>query len=892
MRPQTLSPVEALASLHSGASGLEAAEARRRLAEFGPNRVERVRKKHLVRKLAEEFIHFFALILWVAAGLAFYAGFRDPGGGMQRLGWAIVLVILINGLFSFWQEARAERAIEALERLLPDRVKVLRGGAVTVLPGEELVPGDILLLEAGDRIPADSRVIEGQGLEVTLATLTGESLPMARQVEACDELDPMHAPNLLLAGTAVLAGEAKAVIYATGMRTEFGRIAQLTQVERIRDSPLQREITHLSRIIGLMALGIGMLFFFIGRSLHLAPWQNLIFAIGIIVANVPEGLLPTVTLALAMAAQRMAKRNALVRRLPAVEALGEATVICTDKTGTLTQNRMEVQQVYLHGGWLRPEALNPESHRAFLLGAASCHTLKARGDGQEPLGDPMELALLKAAAAVLGSPPPLERLDLLPFDARRRRLTVVVQVDGAPQLQSKGAVEFLLPLCSRIQRKGAVEPMGAEERKAILAAQEDAADQGLRVLAFAQREIPPGTPRDRLEEDLVFTGLAALEDPPREDVEEAVRRCHQASIRVCMVTGDHPRTAVAIARQIGLIHGPSPRVITGEELGHLQDSQLQLALKHPEVLFARLDPAQKTRIVQAFQRKGEVVAVTGDGVNDAPALKAADIGIAMGLSGTDVAREAADLVLTDDHFASIVNAVEEGRAIFANVRKFMTYHLTSNCGELLPFIAFMLLGIPLPLTILQILIIDLGTDMLPALALGAEEPEPEAMTCPPRQKGERILTAGVFLRSYPLMGLLEGLCGLAAYGATLKVGGWRPGQSLGPLDPLYLQATAACLCGIIVGQMMAVFMCRSETGSVFRKGIFENRLLLLGVVVEFMILLGINHLPPLQRMLGTAAIPVQAWLAMIPFVLGILLVEEARKALHRRVLARPRGIRS
>jgi calcium-translocating P-type ATPase len=882
MNIQSLPPAEALTSLNSQAQGLDAAEAKRRQAEFGPNQVQRARKKRLLKKLLEQFLHFFALILWVAAALAFYAGSRDPSGGMLRLGWAIVLVILINGVFSFWQEARAERAIEVLEQLLPDRVKVLRGGAIALLPSADLVPGDIILLEGGDRIPADARLLEGQAVQVSMATLTGESQPLARQIEATDELNPMRAPNLLLAGTVVLTGEGKAVVYATGMRTEFGRIAQLTQVERIQDSPLQREIVHLSRIIGLMALGIGVVFFFIGQALHLGHWANLIFAIGIIVANVPEGLLPTVTLALAMAAQRMAKRHALIRRLPAVEALGEATVICTDKTGTLTQNRMEVRQVYVNGAWVAPASLKADGNRAFLVGAASCHTLKARGPGEDPLGDPMEIALTATALKLLGAWQPLERLDLLPFDSRRRRLSVVVRQDGHPQLQSKGALEYLLPLCTTIQRDGQLGPLGDEERQAILAAQEAAADRGLRVLAFATRTVPDGTAKEHLEEDLTFTGMAALEDPPRPDVEEAIRRCLQASIRVCMVTGDHPRTALAIARQIGLVQGKDPRVITGDEMESLQDAELLAALETPELVFARLDPSHKTRIVQAFQRKGEVVAVTGDGVNDAPALRAADIGIAMGLSGTDVARESADLVLADDHFASIVNAVEEGRAIFANVRKFITYILTSNCGELMPFIAFVLMGVPLPLTILQILVIDLGTDMLPALALGAEEPEAESMTCPPRQKGERILTAGVFFRSYLLMGFLEGLCGLAAYWATLKAGGWHGGQVLGPLDPLYLQATAACLSGIIVGQIAAVFMCRSETRSIFKQGILGNRLLLAGVFTEVLILVGINQWGPLQRMLGTGPVPPQGWLAMIPFVAGIVLVEEARKAFRRR----------
>jgi calcium-translocating P-type ATPase len=879
---------QALESLRTAPGGLDRAEAQRRLAEFGRNEVERAPGEPWFRKLGKEFVHFFALILWVAAGLAFYAGWKDREGGMAGMGWAILAVIFINGLFSFWQEARAERAIQALERLLPDRVKALRDGQVEELGAGLLVPGDVVLLEAGDSVPADCRLLQAFGVTVSAATLTGESVPVARAATDTAEGDPVHAVNLLLAGTALVEGEARAVVFATGMRTQLGRIAKATQEDRGQAPPLQREIAHVSRLIALLATGLGLVFFVVGRQLELTLWQNLIFAIGIIVANVPEGLLPTVTLALAMAAQRMAKRSALVRRLPAVEALGEATVICTDKTGTLTQNRMEVRRAWLDGAWREAEEVGTEGHEAFLLTAAHCHSLKPRHGGSPGevreawLGDPMEVALVALAASAGAGGPEPERVDLLPFDAVRRRISVVHRLSSGLRLHTKGAPEFLLPLCTGILEEGRVAPLDEGRRARILEALAAAADDGLRVLAFATREVPETYAREGLETDLTFTGLAALEDPPRPEVQAAVRTCRRASIRILMVTGDHPRTAEAIARQIGLVEGDAVRVITGEELRRLTDTELQLALDNPELVFARLDPDQKTRIVLCLQRKGEVVAVTGDGVNDAPALKAADIGVAMGRSGTDVAREASDMVLADDNFASIVSAVEEGRAVFENLRKFLTYHMTSNCAELMAFVAFVLLGVPLPLTVLQVLIIDLGTDQLPALALGAERPEEGIMDRPPRGRRDRLLTGRVFLRAYAVMGLFEGFSGLAAFLATLHTGGWTWGEPLPLTHPLALQASAACLSGIIAGQVVNVFLCRSEGRSLFRRPFRMSRLVWAGLATEGLVLLAINRGPGL---LGAPAIPAEAWLAMLPFLAGMALAEEARKALVRRAAA-------
>ncbi|HJV90263.1 MAG TPA: cation-transporting P-type ATPase [Holophagaceae bacterium] len=877
-----LSPEEAMAGLKSSPEGLASEEAQRRLAEFGPNRVAEVRKRSWIWELVGQFIHFFALILWVAAGLCFLAEWRDPGGGMAKLGIAILVVILVNGLFAFWQEARAEQAVRGLEALLPRDVLVSRSGRLVQVGAEALVPGDVVILEDGDVVPADVRLLEGFGLMVNASVLTGESVPLPRDLRPETETSPLRARNVLLAGTSIVSGQGKGLVYATGMRTEFGHIAGLTQAVEARTSILQREISRVSRTIALLALAIGGTFFLLGRTLGLTFWQNLVFAVGIIVANVPEGLLPTVTLALAMASQRMARRNALVRNLPTVETLGSATVICTDKTGTLTQNRMVVRRIYADGHLteVAGTAIRGAGPDRLFEGARRCQTLKGRPGAWH--GDPMEVALLEMGVGALGPAEPWPQVDEVPFDSDRRRLSLLLRSPEGLVLHAKGALAALLPLCTQVEEVGTRRALTEGDRQRYLDTQDQLAAQGLRVLAFAWRPVAEGTPREHLERDLVLTGLVALEDPPRPEVPAAIATCQAAGIRVFMVTGDHPLTALAVARQIGLVRSAEARVITGDELRRYSDAHLQLLLDERELVFARLDADQKHQIVKVLQRKGEVVAVTGDGVNDAPALKAADIGVAMGRSGTEVARQAADLVLADDNFASIVAAVEEGRAIYANIRRFLTYHMTSNCGELMPYLAFVLLRIPLPLTILQILAIDLGTDMVPALALGAEPPDDEVMTRPPRPREERLLNLQSLSRSYGVLGLVEGAAGLAAYAMVLKAGGWQWGQALAGQDPLYLRATTACLSGIIVLQMAAVFLCRHETRSAFRPAAGWNPLLLAGVGLELLVLLALNHAPFAQRALGTAPMPGVAWGVLVPFVVLMVALDEGRKAWARR----------
>jgi sodium/potassium-transporting ATPase subunit alpha len=888
MKIHQLTAEEALASLRSRAQGLSAEEARRRLQEFGANRIERVRTEHGWRRLWHSFTHFLALILWLAAGLAFFAEYQEPGQGMGILGEAILGVILINGLFSFWQEHRAEQALAALQKLLPHQVKVVRDDTVVTLPAAEIVPGDVLLLEAGDDVPADCRALEAFGARLDNATITGESVPQPCDARPSGAEDLLRARNILLAGTSLVAGEVRAVAFATGMRTEFGRIAHLTQTTGAVLSPLQREIVRLSRLIAAIAAALGVLFYFIGHELAgLSFWASLIFAIGIIVANVPEGLLPTVTLALAMGGQRMAKRNVLIRHLPSVETLGCTTVICTDKTGTLTQNRMEVKQLFLGGALQAPEQAPrlAATHAAFFEIARHCHNLRETRNDNGPavlLGDPMEAALVQLAQAATGRSIVSARVDEIPFDSDRRRLSTVHDTAGGRMLYTKGALEAVLPLCHQAQIRATPEPLTPALAQTLLAAEAGMAQRGLRVLALAYRPLPPQTPHERLEEELILAGLVGFRDPPRPEVPEALRRCREAGIQVIMVTGDHPRTALAIAREIGLVRTPDPVLIAGEQLRRLSDAELQLALDAPEIVFARVAADQKLRIVRALKQKGATVAATGDGVNDAPALRQADIGIAMGVTGTDVARESAHMILLDDNFASIVAAIEEGRAVYDNIRKFLAYILTSNVPEIVPYLAYVLFRIPLPLTIIQILAVDLGTDMLPALALGAEPPEPGLMRRPPRSRRERLLSWPLLARAYLWLGLFEAAAAMAAFFFVLHAAGWNYGEVLAATDPLYRQATTACLSAIIVMQVVNVFLCRSERGPAFARGPFRNRLLLAGIALEIALILLIDYTPWGNRLFGTAAITAEVWLYVTPFALAMLASEELRKTLARR----------
>ncbi len=887
----SLTPSEALASLHSRIDGLSEAEVIRRRSEFGWNQIERQVPHSLLKRWLKEFTHFFALILWVAAGLCFVAEYLQPGEGMLSLGFAVFAVIVINAVFSFWQEHKAEQALAALKDLLPRLCPVWREGACQPRPIAELVPGDVIEIAEGDQIPADARVLEGAQLRVNTATITGESRPRRREAEPSLVRELMEAPNILLAGTSVVTGHGKALVFATGSHTEFGQIAELTLSTEKSQSPLQQEITYVSHVIAILASLLGLIFFMIGKSAGLTLWQAFLFGIGILVANVPEGLLPTVTLALALGAQRMAKRQVLIRHLPAVETLGSTTVICTDKTGTLTRNEMAV--THLNGtditlsatAWQEKTQLT-RSERALLEAMRDNHSVSSsEQDPEHWRGDPLEIALVRFASFWRPQILPRPRLGEITFDGERRRQSVLVAAGNDCVLTVKGAPEVLVTLCTQTFAFDVPQAMTEADRKLILAHATEMARTGLRVIAFAQRQWPRDkTPvlEEALESELIFLGLAGLEDPLRAEVEQAMSQCRAAGIRVIMITGDHPETARALAEQAGIFQSADAHVILGETLDRWTGSQLQMALDAPEIAFARVRADQKMKIVMALKEKREVVAVTGDGVNDAPALKKADIGIAMGLNGTDVARESADMVLLDDNFASIVAAIEEGRTVFANVRKFLTYILSSNVPEALPYLAYILFRIPLPLTIIQILAIDLGTDMVPALGLGAERPDPGVMLEAPRRRDQRLLDMPLVLRAYLWLGLWEAIAAMGAYFLILKQGGWQWGQSLPTHDPLYRQATTATFVAIILMQVVNVFLCRFHGRFALDKLWRWNQLIAWGVGIEALFIAMIVGLPWLQPYLQTTALPPIFWEALGPFMLLFLLCELIRLRLFTR----------
>jgi sodium/potassium-transporting ATPase subunit alpha len=891
MKIHQLSVEDALRSLRSTPDGLPTGEAVRRLIEYGPNRVEEISRAPAWLRLLKEFFQLFSVILWVAAALAFFAEWSTPGQGMARIGYTLVGVILISGLFSFWQEYRAERTLNALQKLLPREVSLLRGGSLARWAVDQLVPGDVALLEQGDIVPADCRLIEAFGLRVNNATVTGEAMPQARVAEPTEADDLIRSSNILLAGTSIVSGQGKALVFATGAGTEFGKIAHLTQTSGAAVSPLRKQLAYLSRLIAALAIGIGAAFFAIGAVMDVPFWQDFMFSIGLIVAMVPEGLLPTLTLSLALTAQRLSKRNVLIRHLGSVETLGSATVICTDKTGTLTENRMRAQELLLGSQRYPADTVThqPELSDRFLdffMAANVCHDLKETGTkgNRVLLGDPMEAGLVQMARSAVGDFPAARRVGEIPFDSERMRHSVLYEMHDGPVLYCKGAPESVLPLCSRIRDDGQILPLDAAIRKTITDGQEAMAEQGLRILAFALRRPTMTGGDDLVERDMIFLGLVGLEDPPRPEVSAAIGKCREAGIKVIMVTGDHPHTAVAIGRAIGLVRSPDPIVVRGDEARDLSGSELDRVLKQPEVIFARAAPELKMRIVEALKRSGHVVAATGDGVNDAPALKAAHIGIAMGVVGTDVARAAADMVLLDDNFSSIVNAVEEGRAVFQNIRKFLTYVLVHNVAELVPFLAFALFPIPLPLTPIQALAIDMAIDVVPSLGLGVEAPHPQAMLRPPRPQNRRLMDLALALRGYLFLGIIEAAAGMAAFFFVLNDAGWTYGQSMAPNDPIYLSATTACLTAIVVMQIVNVFLCRSSVQSAFATGIFRNRLILWGVVVAIVLVLAIDYSPWGNLLLGTAVMPTELWLFMLPFAAGMLGLEELRKWFVRRTL--------
>lgn len=881
MKIHNLSREALFQTLVTSEDGLSEEEARKRLGEFGFNEIKGVRKTPLSLRFLSQFTHFLAILLFIGAGLSFLSDYLHPGEGMFSLGVAIVGVIIINAVFTFIQEYKAERTVEKLRQFLPFSIRTIRDGKEQEIPSRYVVPGDVFLLSEGIKVPADARIIEASYLMVNNAPLTGESESVRLSTEA-SEGDLIESKNIAFAGATVISGTGKAVAFASGMRTEFGRIAHLTSAVESGLSPLQKEIVKATRVVAAIAASVGIIFFCLGLLTGRNFWDNFIFTIGITVALIPEGMLPTVTLALAMGSQRMAKRKALIKTLTSVETLGSVTVICTDKTGTLTQNNMEVRKISIDGQLFVADNLKDLHNHLIMKTALLCNNARY-ADGLYS-GDPTEIALHKVAREYTENIHS-ERLYEIPFDSDRKRMATVTAGDGKTRVYAKGAIEVLLPLCTQIQEEDGIVPLAEDQKTKAVETCHALMDEGLRVLAFAYKEIAGfdiSSPNaEGLETELIFLGLIGLEDPPRPEVCDAIRKCTEAGIKVIMITGDGSRTAIAIAKEIGLIKN-KPVVIEGSRFEKMDDTELKVTLSQREVIFARMAPKHKMRVVAALQEEGEVVAVTGDGVNDAPALKKADIGIAMGISGTDVAKEAADMVLLDDNFATIVNAVEEGRTVYENIKKFITYIFASNIPEAVPYLAYILLKIPLPLTILQILAVDLGTDMLPALALGAEKPTPGIMKQPPRRRGERLLSLALLTRAYLFLGPLEALACMFGFFWVLYQGGWSWGEMPGPDSLLYLQATTACLTAIVLTQIANVFACRSFSESVVSPGFFSNTLIFAGITFELLLQMFIVYTPWGNRIFSTAPLGLPVWGMLIPFMFLLLLSEETRKLLYRR----------
>ena len=909
---------EVFQAMETSQKGLSTVEAKSRGSLYGDNVLSEQPHPPEWQKFIRQVRHPFNLLMVFAALISLWQ--RD-----LTLALIILLLSIANSAFSYWREHRAEQAIEKLRHLLPSYAHLVRDGSDVHIPASEVVPGDLLILAEGDNIPADARVVEEYGLRVNNASLTGEAVAARKTAEASilPGLSDLERPNVIFAGTSVASGTGKAIVYATGMLTQFGRIAQLTQTVQDEPSMFQKELGRLSRILTWIALLIG------GTVWALATFEPhvsqhfpnaILLALGTLVAVTPEGLPATLTLSLAMAVQRLTSRGVLAKRLNVIETLGNVSVICTDKSGTLTQNQMTVREVWVARRRLKVTGVGYEPKGQFipspaetsyekdllsLLEAALCCN-NARinpPDLEHPtwtsLGDQTEAALKvvalkynvnENAVAVF-----LPRIHEIPFDARRKRMTTIHREVGREVAFVKGAPREVLQLCSHILVDGVTQPISETIRAEILTANDEYSRGALRVLGLARRDLPPRSgayTAETIERDLTFLGLMAMMDPPRPEVERAIQTCRKAGIRIVMITGDYGLTAESLARRVGMITTPNPTILTGSELDALDDIKLQQLL-HTEIIFARMAPDHKLRLVSAYQACGEVVAVTGDGVNDAPALRKADVGIAMGIIGTDVAKEAADIILTNDNFGSIAAAIEEGRAIFDNIRKFITYIFSSNVSEVLPFLLTAGLGIPPALAIRQILAIDLGTDIVPALALGSEKPEPNIMKYPPR-RSRPLLDRGLLTRSFLWLGLLEaGLCYLGFLSTFLFSGnanllnqpflnGINWPKLLFISGDVNVVARTVFLAGVVLVQIGNAFACRTSKAHITQMGWGSNKVLLIGVALAVLMTVGLVYIPFLAKAFDNQVFPALIWPILALFALILYTLEWFRKGLVRR----------
>lgn len=889
---------DALSALASDPqNGLTEAEVAKRTKEFGPNELKAKHGPSVLRMFLSEFKNTLVLILIAAALVSAFLGEWIDAA-------AILVIVLLNAMIGFYQEYKADRAIEALKRLLAPVTRVIRDGHEQRMPAVMLVPGDIVILEAGDRVPGDCRLLETATLKIDEAPLTGESVPVEKDalLSLTENVQVADRKNMVFMGTTVVHGRAKALVVSTGMRTEFGRIAKLVQDVQEEQTPLQKRLEVLAKQLGVLFLSISGIVLVAGYLSGVPLLTMFLTAVSLAVAAIPEGLPAVVTITLAIGVQRMAKRHSIIRKLPATETLGSATIICSDKTGTLTKNEMTVRQVVaggrfydvsgtgyepqgsLQAGGVKADLVDNHSLGWLLTASALCNNsaLERKADGSWGItGDPTEAALLTLAAKAGWDRGKLEkewpRSGELPFESERKRMSTLHSVGGEIFALVKGAPELLLDRCTFLLEDGKAVALLEPDRQKIRQYAQNMASDALRVLGFAYRKLPPGFDltngtghklEDRVESDLVFVGLAGMIDPPREEAKQAIAQAKGAGIRVMMITGDHQATAYAIAKELGLVSATEASVLTGEQVEKMNATDLAEQVQHVGV-FARVSPEHKLRIVQAIKASGRhVVAMTGDGVNDAPALKQADIGIAMGITGTDVAKEASDMVLTDDNFASIVAAVEEGRVVFDNIKKSVRYLLSCNVGEVITVLAATLAGFPLLLLPLQILWMNLVTDSLPALALGVDPKEPDVMRRPPRNPKDALVDRLGMLR-LSVVGALIAACTLTAFGYVAYT-------VTGPYDYVMGVARTAAFNTIVMFQLFFVLSARSDTHSFFKLGWKSNKWLLGAVFIGILLELVVIYQSPLEPIFQTVELPlpilgVSVGLALLGFVVPEIL---------------------
>jgi len=845
--------------------GLTVPQVEQRSREYGQNELREGKRPGLIAKFLEQFKDFMVIILLIAAAVSFFTSlFRHDSDYIDPI--IILLIVIVNAVIGVAQESRAEKAIDALKKLTSPESVVMRDGKRVKIASKEIVPGDIVFLTEGDFVPADLRILEAHNLRAEESALTGESLPVEKSAElVCGDKTPLgDRKNMLYSSSSIAAGRGVGVAVATGMETQVGKIAHMIHSEEAPQTPLQKRLAHTGKVLGIGALAICAVIFIMGLIQSVEPLDMFMISISLAVAAIPEGLPAVVTIVLAMGVRRMANCRAIVRRMPAVETLGSASVICSDKTGTLTQNKMTVVEVAGYDGVLTKQ--DTQARRILEL-AALCNNCTVSGDKIQ--GDPTEAALLAA------SPVPKDQLERrmprvreIPFQSARKMMTTVHRLDNQQyRIITKGAPDLLMERCTTCQGGSFTAPMDQQVRRELQRRNEQMASRALRVLGVAYRDVKQLPPENEWEKDLVFCGFIGMIDPPRPEAERAVRLCKKAGIRAVMITGDHVATAIAIAGKLGMM-GPEDKALTGQQLDQMEQRDLERNIYQYSV-FARVSPEHKVRIVKAFQKRGEIVAMTGDGVNDAPALKAADIGCAMGISGTDVAKGAADMVLTDDNFATIVEAVREGRGIYANIRKTIHFLISCNIGEILTVFMAFLLQLPLPLLAIQLLWINLVTDSLPALALGVEPIENDVMEQPPHRQNESIFAGGM---GYNILveGCLIGALALLAYSV---------GRAFFDMDPSYpIIGRTMAFATLSLSQIVHSYNMRSSH-SLFRIGFLSNPQLLVASVICTIMQVSVIAVAPVAQIFKTAVLSGAQWVAVALISLVPFVVVEAEKAL-------------